>query len=299
MEYKFSIIIPHKDVPDLLDRCLDSIPSHKDFQVIVVDDASKDKQNIRKVEVKYPHVEFVYTTESKGAGFARNIGMKRASGCWLIFADADDFFEKGFVDLLQSHYHDTEDIIYFNAKSVYSTGLNASSRLDKRNKALLQYMNKPSKISDYCRYFYTEPWGKMLKASFLVEHSIIFDETIVANDFFFSVSSGYYAKQISFDVSVLYVYTEREGSLSNAYCANELVLKTRLKVYKRVQDFLDAKNIPYNPFFRFSMSEYRNPSKEFTAIVREFWKHNNMSMAYVLYRYIIGKLYQYTLGVHI
>ena len=34
----FSIIIPHKDIPDLLMRCLKSIPVSEDIQVIVVDD---------------------------------------------------------------------------------------------------------------------------------------------------------------------------------------------------------------------------------------------------------------------
>ena len=38
----FSIIIPHYDIPDLLMRCLKSIPVSEDIQVIVVDDNSPD-----------------------------------------------------------------------------------------------------------------------------------------------------------------------------------------------------------------------------------------------------------------
>jgi len=38
----FSIIIPHKEIPDLLMRCLRSIPVSEDIQVIVVDDNSAD-----------------------------------------------------------------------------------------------------------------------------------------------------------------------------------------------------------------------------------------------------------------
>ena len=38
----FSIIIPHKGIPDLLMRCLRSIPVSEDIQVIVVDDNSAD-----------------------------------------------------------------------------------------------------------------------------------------------------------------------------------------------------------------------------------------------------------------
>ena len=40
MEIVYSVIIPHKDIPCLLQRCLDSIPPRDDVQIIVVDDNS-------------------------------------------------------------------------------------------------------------------------------------------------------------------------------------------------------------------------------------------------------------------
>ena len=42
MQPLFSVIIPHYDIPDLLMRCLKSIPVSEDIQVIVVDDNSAD-----------------------------------------------------------------------------------------------------------------------------------------------------------------------------------------------------------------------------------------------------------------
>jgi len=42
MNPTFSIIIPHKNIPDLLMRCLKSIPVSEDIQLIVVDDNSAD-----------------------------------------------------------------------------------------------------------------------------------------------------------------------------------------------------------------------------------------------------------------
>lgn len=42
MNTLFSIIIPHYNIPDLLMRCLKSIPVSEDIQVIVVDDNSAD-----------------------------------------------------------------------------------------------------------------------------------------------------------------------------------------------------------------------------------------------------------------
>ena len=40
MDYTYTIIIPHKNAPLLLQRCLDSIPFRDDIQIIVVDDDS-------------------------------------------------------------------------------------------------------------------------------------------------------------------------------------------------------------------------------------------------------------------
>ena len=83
----YSIIIPHKNIPDLLQRCLNSIPRRTDIQIIVVDDNSDPKK------VDFEHfpgvgekcVEVYFTKEGKGAGYARNMGLKYAKGKWLLF----------------------------------------------------------------------------------------------------------------------------------------------------------------------------------------------------------------------
>ena len=44
----FSVIIPHYGIPELLRRCLASIPQREDLQVIVVDDQSPDYDTYRE-----------------------------------------------------------------------------------------------------------------------------------------------------------------------------------------------------------------------------------------------------------
>lgn len=58
----YSIIIPHYNIPCLLDICLESIPKRDDVQVIVVDDCSSDsvKRELKRLEEKFPHVMFIY-----------------------------------------------------------------------------------------------------------------------------------------------------------------------------------------------------------------------------------------------
>ena len=75
--YTYTIIIPHKNIPLLLQRCLDSIPLRQDIQVVIVDDNSSpavvDFDNFPGSERK--DTEIIHTSESKGAGYVRNCGL--------------------------------------------------------------------------------------------------------------------------------------------------------------------------------------------------------------------------------
>ena len=71
----YSIIIPHKEIPDLLMRCLRSIPVSEDIQVIVVDDNSSydDTCLYTYPELSRPYLEFIRTKTGGVAGYARNL----------------------------------------------------------------------------------------------------------------------------------------------------------------------------------------------------------------------------------
>ena len=123
----FSIIIPHYDIPDLLMRCLKSIPVSEDIQVIVVDDNSPDADTYleRYPELLCPYLEFIRTTKGGGAGYARNIGLDHAKGEWLLFADADDFFVEDMYDIITSNSDSEADVIYFKKESVLSENISS------------------------------------------------------------------------------------------------------------------------------------------------------------------------------
>ena len=87
IEINYSFIIPHRNVPHLLQRCIDSIPKRDDIQIIIVDDNSDPK--IVNFEcfpgLNEKCVEVYFTKEGKGAGYARNIGLTYAKGKWFLF----------------------------------------------------------------------------------------------------------------------------------------------------------------------------------------------------------------------
>jgi len=114
----YSIIIPHKNSAGLLQRCLDSIPQRDDIQIIIIDDNSLNIKKLRDIEKKYSYVEMIYTKEGRGAGYARNVGLKQIKGKWVLFADADDFYNKNAFSILDNYINSDNDIIYFFANSL-------------------------------------------------------------------------------------------------------------------------------------------------------------------------------------
>ena len=61
--FRYSIIIPHKNIPELLIRCLNSIPDREDIQIIVIDDNSTDADiySVMYPELNRSDIEIYYT----------------------------------------------------------------------------------------------------------------------------------------------------------------------------------------------------------------------------------------------
>jgi glycosyltransferase involved in cell wall biosynthesis len=234
----YSIIIPHKNTPELLQRCIDSIPRREDVQIIVIDDNSdSDKVDFEHFPgLNDPFVEVVFTKEGKGAGYARNVGLTKAIGKWLLFSDADDYFTDNFLQYLDKYGDSNYDLIYFG---MY--GIDAKTKQKHRfdriyHKRMYEAIyNKNYNANKYTSY---SPCAKIMKRFLIKENNIAFDETMVSNDRMFSVKTAYYAKDVFFDEYEIYYRVVRSGSL--------IFLKTleatfdRLCVSVRVNAFLES-----------------------------------------------------------
>jgi glycosyltransferase involved in cell wall biosynthesis len=240
----FSIIIPHYDIPDLLMRCLKSIPVSEDIQVIVVDDNSPDADTYleRYPELSRPYLEFIRASKNGGAGYARNIGLDHAKGKWLLFADADDFFVGNMYDIINTHVESDADVIYFQKRAVYSDNLNCkSSRSGYIDKIMDIYLKTGDEVPVRTRY--NVPWGKMIKKSLVENHHIRFEEIKYSNDILFSVHVGCLAKKIEAIDTVLYVVTSHEGSATYEFCKKPDELRIRAGAAFRYDSFLFQHNM--------------------------------------------------------
>ena len=235
----YSIIIAHYDIPDLLMRCLKSIPVSEDIQVIVVDDKSPDADTYleRYPELSRPYLEFIRASKNGGAGYARNIGLDHAKGKWLLFADADDFFVGNMYDIINTHVDSDADVIYFQKRAVYSDDINRKSpRSGYLDRIMDIYLKTGDELPVRTRHHV--PWGKMIKKSLIENYNIRFDEIKYSNDLLFSTYVGCYAKKIKAVDNILYIVTFRESSMTARICSKPDELRIRADAAFRSDRFL-------------------------------------------------------------
>jgi len=233
---RFSIIIPHYNIPGYLEKQLESTPYDRDtVEVIVVDDRS-DKELDKLLEIKKRFkslgIRFYRNNRGKkGAGRCRNIGIKHSSGKWLIFADSDDFFPNDFYNTLSLHENSESDIVYFRSLSIDERGNRISGRGNGYNRRISEFKNDKTRRNELLlRYDVPVPWGKMIKKEMVDLYGIRFDETPVSNDVMFSVKCGYFAKEIEVGEEYLYYVREREGSLTTTFDEDKFRLRTDIFV---------------------------------------------------------------------
>jgi glycosyltransferase involved in cell wall biosynthesis len=99
---EISVIVPVYNVEQYIGRCIDSIlnQSYKDFELIIVDDGSKDK-SIEIVENNFcdSRIKMVHK-ENAGLPQARKAGLEASIGKYIVFVDADDWIEPQMLDIL-------------------------------------------------------------------------------------------------------------------------------------------------------------------------------------------------------
>lgn len=263
----FSIIIPHHNIPELLGRCLRSIPERDDIQVIVVDDNSTDADTYKErvPELNRKGVEFVRTKEGKGAGYARNMGLERVRGEWLLFADADDFFVENVGEMLDRYKNSDADLIAFKMRTVYSDNITkAAHRSGYINKIIDQFLADGDEAP--VRALLEIVWCKMIRMEQVRQHGIKFEEVPFSNDYHFSAHVGCEAKRIEVSAETLYVVTRRSDSLTDHFAKKPGELEKRAEVYFRVQKYLRSQNIQlkhwpfaffYYRMFRYDRALYR------------------------------------------
>ena len=120
---KFSFIIPVYKSEKYLPECIDSIlrQTYKDYEIILVDDGSPDRSGALCDEYAEQYTE-IHALHKKngGASSARNLGVKKAQGEYIIFLDSDDYWDSdGGLHKINILLSPEVDVVVFASKDLY------------------------------------------------------------------------------------------------------------------------------------------------------------------------------------
>ena len=107
-----SIIMPHYNGEDLLYHCIDSIYKNisiKDFELIVVDNASTD-DSINRIKSSFESVKIISSNSNLGYSGGCNLGATHASGKYLLFLNNDTEHSSEWIEKLV-HFLDSNSNI--------------------------------------------------------------------------------------------------------------------------------------------------------------------------------------------
>lgn len=248
-EVKLSIIIPHYNSADFLNKLLSTIPNIPEIQTIVVDDHSTEKLGeLEKCKETYSNgnIEFYLNEYTKSAGGARNTGLKYAKGKWLLFADADDYFLPEFYGKVAAFFEKDLDLVYFLCTSIDISTQKEADRHIYQNQLLYDYIKEPSK-RHYLRlkYHYFSPCAKLVRRELFDKYNIKFDEIMVANDVMCAIKLAFHAENIKVVEEGIYCITKQPGTLTSTI--TEERFDARMEVFYRRFQYL-KENLPRSEY---------------------------------------------------
>ena len=113
---RFSVIIPAYNASRYIARCIESVKvqTFTDFECIIVNDGSKDNtlelcQSLMEGDSRFVIIDI----PNGGVSNARNMGLERAKGEYILFVDADDWVEPTWLQELSQQCNET-DVVQFD-----------------------------------------------------------------------------------------------------------------------------------------------------------------------------------------
>lgn len=216
---KYSVIIPVYNAEKFLAPCIESIINNRgNLEIILVDDGSTDKsvQICDTYSDRYDFIK-VYHIENGGAGNARNFGLSKSSGEYVVFVDSDDtlspdFFEKADIFFETEKY----DVVFFDAVKVFETGFKEPMAegfipekiTGRKKEEVLEHIS-------VCNKFPASPWGKIIRREFLKENNIVFLRGRLSEDVDWTIRVLLCAGSFGFYEGGTYYYRYNSQSVSH------------------------------------------------------------------------------------
>lgn len=212
-----SIIIPVYNAEITLRRCLDSIlaQSYQDYQVIVVDDGSTDESlNVAQSYAAQDGRFQVLPLAHCGTGAARNKGLSAAVAEYVVYMDADDYWNReDLLQLLADRIQNLPADVYMYQMTKVTEAGTPLKRFDKKPFSCEdQVMPLDTVYQDLVADGHTlaAAWNKCVRRQLLQENDIRFRENTLGEDIDWVLQLFSYVHTICLMNVQAYAYTQHK-----------------------------------------------------------------------------------------
>lgn len=239
MDYLVSIIIPVYNSEKYIKRCLNSVlnQTYKNIEIVIVDDGSTDNSFFEINKFKDRRIKY-FKKENEGVSIARNYGIKRAVGEYLLFVDSDDYIAKEMVNELVKRTKGLSEIVFCNNLEIWY-----NKEEERRLFASFDKLSKNNIIREIASGRAGLVCSKLVSKKVVEDNNISFDKNLkVGEDQLFFLAVAEKSDEFKHVDKSLYFYDRtNENSATIKYQYN--LYKNFIYLYRQVLKVLERNNM--------------------------------------------------------
>ena len=241
-----SIIIPLYNAEKFVKRCIDSILSQDlaldDYEIIMIDDGSTDLSAdiCNQYRSTYTNIHYFYQ-KNQGQGVARNLGIEKALGNYITFADIDDYFLSNTLDKVCKELHQFLPELYITRHEDMLINGRTYIEENKGFPTAKEFLGSELILNGYLP---SSVWAKFYTRNLFREKTLRFLPMIIHEDAEFNFKIFLKAKRVIFSETITYFYYWNPLS-TDKLISEEKIVKTLIsdlriaKSYKEISQTWD------------------------------------------------------------
>ncbi|QQO29822.1 glycosyltransferase [Klebsiella michiganensis] len=255
-----SVIIPVHNAAEYISETLNTVlaQSLKDIEIIIVNDNSTDNTLgiVATIADEDSRVRIITNPSNVGGGESRNIGLRIATGEYIIFLDDDDYADKEMLKRMSDRATALQtDVVICRCQSIdLQTNTHSPMPMSAREDSLpeKEVFSSQEIADDFFRAFIWWPWDKLFRREAILALGLEFQPLRTTNDLYFVSSFMLLANRISLVDEILISHTiNRAKSLSSTratswHCALEAL--TSLRSFMKAHDLLASRSRDFNNY---------------------------------------------------
>lgn len=236
-QYQVTVVVPVYNAEKTIESCYQALETQtlEGIELIFIDDGSTD-QSFSILERLKNNQEFVsiYSCRNQGPSHARNLGIQKAKGKYLMFCDSDDVVDRNWCSFLYQEAEKTEKLVVCHLCKEDFAGIKKWDTAEKEFDLRKSYEEKglDDSYMIYKNQLLNSPCNKIYKRDILKKYSILFDEKLsLGEDLLFNLQYIEKGKCKGYRIvnKVLYHYRENQKeTLTTQYRKDYVEIQTQI-----------------------------------------------------------------------